>query len=208
LPVPLSPVMRTLTFVLAMRFATAINVRIVAATNANVEQQVKEGRLREDLFYRLNVIRLKIPPLRERRDEIPALVRHFVGLFAGEFKKGDVRVSDEAMEHLLLCRWPGNVRQLQNEIRRMVAMAEPHALLTPQELSEEVFNTRLAARPEPNEFEMLVGLKEKLQPTVSKIEREMIRLALRDHHSNLDAAARTLGISRKGLYLKRQRLGL
>ena len=185
-----------------------INVRIVAATNANPEQQVKDGRFREDLFYRLNVVRLKIPPLRERRDEIPALVRHFVGLFAGEFKKGDVRVSDEAMEHLLLCRWPGNVRQLQNEIRRMIAMAELNALLTPHELSEEVFNTRLAARPEPSEFEMLVGLKEKLQPTVSKIEREMIRLALRDHHSNLDAAARTLGISRKGLYLKRQRLGL
>jgi DNA-binding NtrC family response regulator len=185
-----------------------INVRIVAATNANVEQQVKDGRFREDLFYRLNVIRLKIPPLRERRDEIPALVRHFLPLSAGEFRKGDVRISDEVMEHLLLCRWPGNVRQLQNEIRRMVAMAEPNSLLTPHDLSDEVFNTRLAARAEPNEFEMLVPLKEKLQPTVSKVERAMIRLALRDHQSDLDAAARTLGISRKGLYLKRQRLGL
>src|SRR6185436_20067644 len=118
-----------------------INVRIVAATNANVEQQVKDGRFREDLFYRLNVIRLKIPPLRERRDEIPALVRHFVELSAGEFQKADVRVA---------------------------------------------------------EFEMLVGLKDKLQPTVAKIERAMIRLALRDHHGNLDAAAKALGISRKG----------
>jgi transcriptional regulator with PAS, ATPase and Fis domain len=185
-----------------------INVRIVAATNADVEQQVKDGRFREDLFYRLNVIRLKIPPLRERRDEIPALVRHFVELSAGEFHKADVRIAEETMEHLLLCRWPGNVRQLQNEIRRMVAMAEPNAVLTPTDLSEEVFSTRLAARPAPGELEMIVGLKDKLQPTVARIERAMIRLALRDHHSNLDRAARALGISRKGLYLKRQRLGL
>ena len=90
----------------------------------------------------------------------------------------------------------------------MVALAEPNAVLTPTDLSENVFNTRLSPRPATNEFEMVVGLKEKLQPAVSKIEREMIRLALRDHQSNLDAAARALGISRKGLYLKRQRLGL
>ena len=75
-------------------------------------------------------------------------------------------------------------------------------------ISEDVFNARLAPRPAANEFEMVVGLKEKLQPAVSRIEREMIRLALQDHQSNLDAAARALGISRKGLYLKRQRLGL
>ena len=185
-----------------------VNVRVVAATNSNIEQLVKDGRFREDLFYRLNVIRLRIPPLRERRDEIPALVRHFVAQSAAEFKKGDVRVSEEIMEHLLLCRWSGNVRQLQNEVRRMVALAELNAVLTPADLSEEVFNTRPAPRPGHGEHEVVVGLKDKLLPTVSRIEREMIRLALRDHHSNLDAAARVLGISRKGLYLKRQRLGL
>jgi transcriptional regulator with PAS, ATPase and Fis domain len=185
-----------------------INVRIVAATNADVEQQVKDGRFRADLFYRLNVIRLRIPPLRERRDEIPALVRHFVTQATDEFRKGGVRVSEEAMEHLLLCRWPGNVRQLQNEIRRMVVLAEPNAVLTPTDLSEDVFNARLAPRQTANKFEMVVGLKQKLQPAVSRIEREMIRLALHEHQNDLDAAARALGISRKGLYLKRQRLGL
>ena len=126
-----------------------VNVRVVAATNSNVEQLVTDGRFRDDLFYRLNVIRLRIPPLRERRDEIPALVRHFLALSAAEFKKGDVRVSEETMEHLLLCRWPGNVRQLQNEVRRMVALAEPNAVLTPDDLSEEVFNTRLAPAAGP-----------------------------------------------------------
>jgi DNA-binding NtrC family response regulator len=185
-----------------------VNVRVVAATNSNVEQLVKDGRFREDLFYRLNVIRLRIPPLRERRDEIPALAGHFVAQSAAEFKKGDIRASEDIMEHLLLYRWPGNVRQLQNEVRRMVALAEPNSVLTSRHLSEEVFNPRLAPRPIDDELEMVVPLKNKLVPTVSKIEHEMIRLALRDHRSNLDAAARALGISRKGLYLKRQRLGL
>jgi DNA-binding NtrC family response regulator len=187
----------------------SINVRIIAATNANVEDLVQQGRFREDLFYRLNVFRLKVPPLRERRDEIPPLVHHFVARSSAEFHKRDVRVSEETMEHLLLCRWPGNVRQLQNEIRRMVALAEPNAVLTPDDLSEDVFNLRLASRSVgPNDLEMIVRLKDKLLPTVAKIEREMIRIALRDHSANLDDAARALGISRKGLYLKRQRLGL
>jgi DNA-binding NtrC family response regulator len=185
-----------------------VDVRVVAATNSTVEQLLKEGRFREDLFYRLNVIRLKIPPLRERRDEIPALVRHFVAQSSGEFKKGDVRVSEETMEHLLLCRWPGNIRQLQNEIRRMVALAEPDSVLTPEALSDEVFNARLARPTGAGEFEMVVSLKGRLIPAVEEVEREMIRRALADHQGNLDAAARALGISRKGLYLKRQRLGL
>jgi transcriptional regulator with PAS, ATPase and Fis domain/tetratricopeptide (TPR) repeat protein len=185
-----------------------ISVRIIAATNADLERQVKDGRFRADLFYRLNVIRLRIPPLRERRDEIPALVRRFVVEASEEFRKSNVRVSEEAMEHFLLCRWPGNIRQLQNEIRGMVALAESNGVLTPADLSQDVFNQRLAASPAPGDSEMVVGLKEKLPRAVSKVEREMIRLALKDYKSDLDAVARALGISRKGLYLKRQRLGL
>jgi DNA-binding NtrC family response regulator len=185
-----------------------IDVRIVAATNADVEEQMKAGLFRADLFWRLNVIRLPIPPLRERRDEIPALVRHFVTQASAEFHKSGVRVSEGTMEHLLLCRWPGNIRQLQNEIRRMVALAEPNALLTPADLSDEVFNSRLAPRAIASELEMVVGLKNKIQPVVSRIEREMIRLALEEHPNDFDAAARALGLSRKGLYLKRQRHGL
>src|ERR1700730_4521618 len=132
-----------------------VDVRIIAATNSNLEQLVQDGRFREDLFYRLNVIRLAIPPLRERRDEVPALVHHFVARAAAEFSKGRVRIAEETMEHLLLYPWPGNIRQLNNELRRMVALAEVGA-----------------------------------------------------NHGRLEAAAKALGISRKGLYLKRQRLGL
>ncbi len=185
-----------------------VDVRIVAATNSNVEQLVHEGRFREDLFYRLNVVRLTIPPLRERREEIPALVHHFVARAAAEFSKGRVRLAEETMEHLLLYPWPGNVRQLQNELRRMTALAETDALLTPAALAPEIRKTGKIAPLAFNGPELAVPLSEKLMPTLARIEGEMIKVALRTHHGRVDAAAKALGISRKGLYLKRQRLGL
>jgi DNA-binding NtrC family response regulator/tetratricopeptide (TPR) repeat protein len=185
-----------------------VDVRIVAATNSNVEQLVHDGRFREDLFYRLNVIRLTIPPLRERRDEIPALVHHFVARAAAEFSKGRVRLAEETMEHLLLYPWPGNVRQLQNELRRMTALAETDALLTPAALAPEIRKTGKLAPLAAAGQELAVPLDEKLMPTLARIEGEMIKVALRTHHGRVDAAAKALGISRKGLYLKRQRLGL
>jgi DNA-binding NtrC family response regulator len=187
-----------------------VNVRIVAATNANLEELVQQGRFREDLFYRLNVIRLSIPPLRERRDEIPGLVHHFVARAAAEFAKGRVRVTEETLDHLLLFDWPGNVRQLQNEVRRMVALLEPDASLTPAALSPELrrATAKAASRNTPGTIAFAVAPGEKLTPAISRIEREMIRAALRASHGRVDAAAKALGISRKGLYLKRQRLGL
>ncbi len=185
-----------------------VDVRVLAATNSNLERVVKEGLFREDLFYRLNVIRLQIPPLRERRDEIPSLVNHFVSSAAAEFRKHQIRIAEETMEHLMLCSWPGNIRQLQNEVRRMVALAEPNAVLTPAALSDEILSARPAPRATSNNFELAVPLNTKLMPTLSKIEREMIKVALHEHRGKADAAARALGISRKGLYLKRQRLGL
>jgi len=185
-----------------------VDVRIVAATNSNVEQLVHEGRFREDLFYRLNVVRLTIPPLRERRDEIPALVHHFVARAAAEFSKGRVRLAEETMEYLLLYPWPGNVRQLQNELRRMTALAETDALLTPAALAPDIRKTGKIAPLAAAGPELTVPLNNKLMPTLARIEVEMIKIALRTHHGRVDAAAKALGISRKGLYLKRQRLGL
>jgi len=187
-----------------------VNVRIVAATNSHLEGLVKEGRFREDLFYRLNVIRLSIKPLRERRDEIPTLINHFLMRATEEFQKSHIRIGEETVERLVLYAWPGNVRQLQNEIRRIVALAEPGAVLGPEVLSATIFETTpgvpFASTPRPGEMGVPIG--EKLNPTLSCVEREMIKAALRDHHGRVEAAARALGISRKGLYLKRQRLGL
>ena len=185
-----------------------VDVRIIAATNSNLELSVKAGRFREDLFYRLNVIRLRIPPLRERRDEIPALVNYFVGRASDEFRKGHARVAEETMEYLLLYAWPGNVRQLHNELRRMIALADRDQVLTPAHLSEDILRARPAPERRLNGSEITVPLHDKLHPTLSKIECEMVRAALREHRGKVDAAAKALGISRKGLYLKRQRLGL
>ena len=95
-----------------------VDVRVIAATNANLEQAVADGRFREDLFYRLNIVRLRLPPLCERREEIPALVDHYLRKFGDEQKKGRLTLSDETLEYLLLYAWPGNVRQLANEVRR------------------------------------------------------------------------------------------
>jgi DNA-binding NtrC family response regulator len=186
-----------------------VNVRIVAATNSNLEGLVKDGRFREDLFYRLNVIRLSIKPLRERRDEIPTLISHFLMRAAEEFRKSHIRMAEETMERLAMYAWPGNVRQLQNEIRRLVALAEPSAILRPDVLSADIFKATSGvastSTPKPNQIGVPL---ETLNSTLSRIEREMIKAALHDHHGKVEAAARALGISRKGLYLKRQRLGL
>src|SRR5919106_6993076 len=119
-----------------------VDVRVIAATNARLEQLVAEGRFREDLFYRLNVVRLRMPPLRERREESPALVEHFIRRYAEQQKKGRLTLSDEALEYLLLYAWPGNIRQLANEVNRMVAMAEADATLTAAHLSAEIQATR------------------------------------------------------------------
>lgn len=186
-----------------------VNVRIVAATNRSLDDLVREGRFREDLFYRLNVVHLTINPLRERRDEIPGLVQYFVERAAAEFNKGRLTVAEETIERLLLYRWPGNVRQLQNEIRRMVALAEPDSTLGPEDISETILSALPLRRDPPtNGSELAVSLHEKLPMAIARVEMEMIKQALRDHRGKVDEAARALGISRKGLYLKRQRLGL
>ena len=187
----------------------AVNVRVVAATNANLEDAVRDGRFREDLFYRLNVVRLSIKPLRERRDEIPGMVAHFVAAAAREYQKGHLQVAEDTMERLLLYRWPGNVRQLHNEVRRMVALAEPNSTLDPDSISADILDAMPNLHATGiNGREIAVSLHEKLLPTLSRIEAEMIKAALREHHGKVETAARSLGISRKGLYLKRQRLGL
>ena len=185
------------------------DVRVIAATNTNLEDAVRSGRFREDLFYRLNVVRLAIRPLRERRDEIPSLVHHFVARASEEFKKGRIIISDEAIERLLLYRWPGNIRQLQNEVRRMVALADADSTLTPSAIHPEILGADSLVRHEGvNGSELAIPLRGKLTPTLARIECEMIRAALNAHGGKVNVAAKALGISRKGLYLKRQRFGL
>ena len=168
-----------------------------------------QRRFRQDLLYRLNAVQLHMPPLRERRGEIPALVEHYVQRFSREQQKGRVTVSDEALEYLLLYGWPGNIRQLANEVNRMIAMADPDAILTAAHLSPEIHATRrtLAAGAAP-ESGLVVDLDQSLPDAVEYLERRMVQAALDRSSGRIEEAARLLGISRKGLFLKRRRWGL
>src|SRR5262249_56471489 len=130
---------------------TTVDVRVIAATNADLDALVADGTFREDLFYRLNVVRLRVPPLRERREEIPPLVDHYLRKFAEQQQKGRLTLDDETLEYLVLYRWPGNVRQLVNEISRIVAYAEPDGTITPALLSPEVQASRKTVRVMPGE---------------------------------------------------------
>jgi DNA-binding NtrC family response regulator/tetratricopeptide (TPR) repeat protein len=185
-----------------------VDVRIVAATNANLDALVAQGKFREDLFYRLNVVKLTIPPLRERREEIPLLVDHFLMRCQKESGKSGIRIGETTAEYLLLYDWPGNVRELVNELRRAVALAESGAVLMPEHLSPRLAATRrtvpVGQRP-PTPSELLVRRDQPLSAAVEHVERALIQDALR-RHGSVEEAARALGLSRKGLYLKRQRL--
>ena len=187
----------------------AVDVRIIAATNARLEQLVADGRFREDLFYRLNVVRLNLPPLRERREEIPPLVYHYLRRYGDEQRKGRLTLSDETLEYLLLFSWPGNIRQLANEVRRIVALAEADSTITPAMLSPDIqASRRTIPATAPSDAEVRVALDQPLPSAVQILEQTMVRRALARSHGRVEEASRMLGISRKGLFLKRRRLGL
>ncbi len=187
------------------------NVRVIAATNTNLEAAVSQGRFREDLLYRLNIVQFTLPPLRQRRVEIPTLAAHYLHKHAREYGKGDLRLAEETMEYLLLYRWPGNIRQLANEMRRLAALAEPGAVLMPEHLHHDIASTRRTLPPservlEPTE--MVVRLDQPMPAAVQHVEQTMVKHALKACHGRVEEAAAKLGISRKGLYLKRRRFGI
>jgi DNA-binding NtrC family response regulator len=185
-----------------------VDVRVVAATNIDLERHMREGRLRNDLFYRLNVVPLRLPPLRERREEIPALVEHYLRRFGQEHQKERLRLSDEALEYLLLHPWPGNLRQLANEVQRMVALAEPGTTFTASHLSPAIrASRRTVASTEPDDSAVHIPLDQPLPRAVEQLERAMVEAAL-EKTGGLEEAAKLLGISRKGLFLKRKRWGM
>ena len=190
---------------------TRVDVRVIAATNANLDTLVSQGRFREDLFYRLDIVRLHLPPLRERRVEIPALANHYLHKHAHECGKGDLRLSEETMEFLVLYRWPGNVRQLANEMRRLAVLAESGAVLMPEHLSPEIAASRRtipASERTLEPTEVVVRLDQPMAAAVQHVERALMLHAMRRTGANMEQTAALLGLSRKGLYLKRQRYGI
>jgi transcriptional regulator with GAF, ATPase, and Fis domain len=178
-----------------------VNVRIVAATNRNVEKEVKEGRFREDLYYRLSVFPIRVPPLRERREDIPLLAESFLKRYSSEVGKPAAGYSQQTMELLQAYDWPGNVRELQNEVQRLVIQIDPGSFVTPELLSPRI--------------RQVEGVVDKVRPTkgtlkemMDQIERWLLIESLREHDNNKTAAAKSLGITREGLHKKLRGFGL
>ncbi|HEY7922364.1 MAG TPA: sigma-54 dependent transcriptional regulator [Vicinamibacteria bacterium] len=171
---------------------TEVDVRVISATNAPLEELVKQKRFREDLFYRLQVIPVRTPPLRERREDIPLLAEHFTERFARQMGKGVAKVSEEAMLLLRAFHWPGNVRQLENVIERAVALETTEAVL-PERLPE---NIRQPDRTEPLPA---IGDGFSLDAFLLSVEARLLHQALERSSGDRTEAARLLGVSARSL---------
>ncbi len=170
-----------------------VNVRVVAATNRDLEKEVREGRFREDLYWRVHVIYLHVPPLRERPFDIPLLVEHFISKAAEAAKNTTLDVSPETLAILTAYSWPGNVRELENAIERAVAFAHG-ARLTPDDLPERV-------RTGGGASAILARSRER-HLTLRELEREYILETVRKTGGNKSRAAELLGLDRETLYRK------
>ena len=173
--------------------AVRVDVRVITATNKNLQNEIAAGRFREDLFYRLNVIPFVVPPLRERREDIPVLARYFMRVFSAEHGRGPKEFSSEALDLLVDYSWPGNVRELRNEIERLVIMVQDGAIQV-RDLS--LPNGTHAARAST------------LHEARAQYEREFIISKLKENNWNVSQTARLLGLERSYLYRKMKTYGI
>jgi nitrogen regulation protein NR(I) len=206
-----------------------VDVRLITATNRDLEAEIKHGNFREDLFYRLNVVPLSIPPLRKRRGDIPLLVRHVIRKFNERLKKNVSGISDDALAALEGHAWPGNIRELENVLERTIlfckgdviqredlpaeiassapaAPAPARASERPGEDEDEVEDASVDAIP--GELSADTSLKDIVRAETSRVERELIAKALDETGGNVTQAAKLLKISRKSLQMKMKELGL
>jgi two-component system NtrC family response regulator len=177
-----------------------VNVRIISATNKDLEQMVRENRFREDLFYRLNIVPITLPPLRMRKDDIPLLADHFLQLHSKKTGKANLHFDKEIFHYFERYDWPGNVRELENVIERMVVMSTGN-LLTVEDLPEQI----RYAKASP-----LTLIKSLPHEGISleELEKELIKKALEMHRSNQSKAAQFLGISRQTLLYRMKKYNL
>ena len=177
-----------------------VNVRILAASNRNLKNLVEDGAFREDLYYRLSVVGIELPPLRERRDDIPLLTRHFLKQYAGRYGIPDLSVSEDAMDKMVEYNWPGNVRELQNVIERLAVLAKDN-LIRVETLPDELrrAESRIAS----------IGLKLPEDGIdLEEVEKEILLQALEKHGWNQTQAAKYLNISRKTLIYRMEKFAL
>jgi len=190
-----------------------VDVRLVAATNRNLQVEVEESRFREDLFYRLNVVPIHLPPLRDRPGDIPLLVEHMLVRFNSRLKKSVKRLTPEAEAAFKGYSWPGNVREMENVLERLVLFCEGEEIgvdLLPEELKSGG-NMREGNSPTPRLDRDLTGrvsMKELVRETTAQLEKELIIQALDQTHGNVTRAAQLLMISRKSLQNKMKEFNL
>jgi DNA-binding NtrC family response regulator len=168
------------------------NVRLIAATNADLQAEVKAGRFRQDLLFRLNTVEIHLPPLRDRRDDIPVLAEHFRAQHAARYRKSVNGFSEAAMQALLSCAWPGNVRQLDHVVERAVLMAK----------EQKVMPGDLGLNRQTQASDRLEDL------TLEEVERILVQKAMARHEGNISHAATALGLSRTALYRRLEKYGL
>lgn len=170
-----------------------IDVRIISTSNRDMESSIKQGQFREDLYYRLKVIDIDMPPLRERREDIPLLIQHFITRFSKEFKKKKISgVSEDTLRLLLNYSWPGNVRELENVIQRAMTLSQDEVIL-PEDLPASIF-------PKTDDQMFEKAIEKKL--TLDQLEKEYIKKILIEMGGNKSRAAEILGLDRKTLYRK------
>jgi transcriptional regulator with PAS, ATPase and Fis domain len=174
-----------------------VDTRIVAATNRNLEEAVKQGGFREDLYYRLNVVPIRLPPLRDRADDVSLLANRFLAECAAQHHREPKDVSQEAMRLLRLYGWPGNIRQLRNLMERLVVTVKD-SMIQPEHLPEEIQASREGART------MVVTLGTSLD----QLEREVIQRTLTEVTNHREKAAKLLGISLRSLQYKIKEYGI
>ena len=195
-----------------------VDVRVIAATNVGLEERVEQGTFREDLYYRLNVIRLRVPPLRERRSEIPQIINHYINQYSTKFNKRNISITPQTIDLLMVCDWEGNVRQLCNELQRLVVRTKDGEIITPEHLSPELRRSNIPLSSVPNgnstsaeSFSNVFNINTEngtLDEIVSEIESRVILETLKRHNGNISRVAKELGVSRRGLYMKLERYQL
>ena len=177
-------------------------MRVIAATNKHLDEEIRQGRFREDLFFRLAVLSIHLPPLRERREDIPLLCEHFLKKYGDELKKGIRGVSARALERLAAYAWPGNVRELENVIYEAMVLSDAK-VIDERDLPRRIRQGAAAEAEAAGET-----LKGAAQAAAENAEMALIEKALRDSGGNRTLAARTLGVSRKTLFNKMKALGI
>jgi transcriptional regulator with GAF, ATPase, and Fis domain len=186
----------------------AVDLRVVAATNSDLHRRMEEGGFRRDLYYRVAGFVLRVPPLRERREDVPALVEAFTRVFARESGKSPRGISVRALRALVAYDWPGNVRELEHEVRRLVYVCPDGQPVESTMLSDSVRRALGEATPAADLETEALATGTSLEAQVDQLERRLIREALAATGGNRSEAARRLGVSRNGLALKMDRLGI